>query len=131
MTASKGASSLIIHRIRTSVSLQEIKNVPKIYDLLRENSCFMTEHRWTEDVWDTTQLGFLLGLDPQFYDIPSATEKVRKELKAKQPPCTKVPKFQLAFTTPQVCFRETNVKTKAYAIETTKTDSMEMMKLLQ
>ena len=32
---------------------------------------------------------------------------------------------------PQVRFQGTNVKTKAYAIETTKTDSMEMMKLLQ
>jgi hypothetical protein len=82
-------------------------------------------------VWDTTQLGFLMGLDPQFYNISQATEKVRNELKANLPPRTKVPKFQLAFITPQIRYQEKVVKTKAYAVETTKTDSIAMMKILQ
>ena len=73
-------------------------------------------------MWDTTQLGFLMGLDPQFYNISHATEKVRNELKANLPPRTKVPKFQLAFITPQIRYQEKVVKTKAYAVETTKTD---------
>ncbi|KAI2497607.1 hypothetical protein MHU86_16913 [Fragilaria crotonensis] len=76
--ASPKGSALIIHRIRTSVTLSEIKNIPKVYRLLRDNNCFLTEHRWTEDIWDTTQLGFVMGLDPQFYDVATATENCDK-----------------------------------------------------
>lgn len=129
--ASPKGSALIIHRIRTSVTLSEIKNIPKVYRLLRDNNCFLTEHRWTEDIWDTTQLGFVMGLDPQFYDVASATEKLRQEIQSKLPARTKIPKFQLAFTTPQIKHRGKTIKTKAYAIETSKMDSMELLKTLK
>jgi hypothetical protein len=122
---------IIIHRIRTSVPLPEIKSIPKVYKLLGENNCFLTEHRWTEDVWDTTQLGFILGLDLQFYDIATATEKVRNELKNKLPAKRKMSKCQLAFTTPQITLGGKVIKTKAYALETLKVDSMDMLKNLK
>ncbi|KAI2501779.1 hypothetical protein MHU86_12699 [Fragilaria crotonensis] len=53
-----------------------------VYRLLRNNNCFLTEHQWTEDIWNTTQLGFVMGLDPQFYDVTTATEKLRQETAA-------------------------------------------------
>jgi hypothetical protein len=127
----KGISTLIIHRVRTSVTIQEMKGVPKVMKLLQEHQCFLTEHRWTEDIWDTTQLGFFSGLDPQVYDVVNATEKVRNEIKENLPQRTKVPKFQLTFTTPQIKHKGQVYKTKAYAIETTKQDSTEMLRLLK
>lgn len=91
----------------------------------------LTEHRWTEDVWDTTQLGFFCGLDPQVYDVGSATEKVRKEIKDNLSQRIKLPKFHLTFTTPQTKHRGQVFKTKAYAIKTTKQDSVEMLRILK
>ncbi len=91
----------------------------------------MTEHRWTEAVWDSTQLGFFCGLDPQVYDVVNATEKVQKEIKDNLPQWTKLPKFQLTFTTPQIKHSGQVYKTKAYAIETTKQDSIEMLRILK
>ena len=41
----KGVSTLIIHRVRTSVTLQEMKDVPKIMELLKSHHCYLTEHR--------------------------------------------------------------------------------------
>ena len=40
------------------ITIQEMKSVEKVMKLLQEHQCFLTEHWWTEDVWDTTQLGF-------------------------------------------------------------------------
>ncbi|KAI2509638.1 hypothetical protein MHU86_4758 [Fragilaria crotonensis] len=113
-------SSFIVHRVRTMVSLQEVKNTVKIYNLLREHKCYLTEHRWSEDIWDTTQLGFLLGLNPQYYDIPQAQEKVMQDLKKNLPPRTKIPKFHMAFITPHIAVKNSVLKTKAYAFETEK-----------
>ncbi len=77
----RDTSTFIVHRIRSTVSLQELKSIPKKHDLLRKHNCFLTEHCWTEDVWNTTQLGFIQGLDPQYYDLAHATSKVATELK--------------------------------------------------
>lgn len=41
----KGVSTLIIHRVRTSVTLQEMKDVPKIMELLKSHHCYLTEHQ--------------------------------------------------------------------------------------
>lgn len=124
-------SAFIVHRIRTTISLQEIKSIPKVHELLRKHNCFLTEHRWTEDVWNTTQLGFIQGLDPQYYDIAHATSKVATELKRHFPSKTKLPKFHLAYCTPKINYKGKEIRTKAYAIETEKSTSMEMMKILK
>ncbi|KAI2495318.1 hypothetical protein MHU86_19217 [Fragilaria crotonensis] len=131
-TSSKRDKSVfIVHRLRTAVSLQEMKSVPKIHELLRKHNCFLTEHRWTEDVWNTTQLGFIQGLDPQYYDLAHATSKVATELKRHFPSKTKLPKFYLAFCTPTIKYKGKDFRTKAYAIETEKSTSMEMLKILK
>ena len=127
---SRTNSRFIVHRVRSSVSLREIKSIPKIHELLKNHKCYVNEHRWTEDVWDTVQLGFFQGLNPQFYSVDDATSMVSEAIK-KACPKTKIPKFQISFCTPQTTIHNAQLRTKAYAIKTEKTTSMEMLKILK
>jgi hypothetical protein len=131
LNTGRETSTFIVHRIRSNVSLQEIKSNAKVHELLRKHNCFLTEHRWTEDVWNTTQLGFIQGLDPQYYDLAHATSKVATEIKRHFPSKTKLPKFHLAYCTPKISLNGKELRTKAYAIETEKSTSTEMMKVLK
>ena len=121
---------LIIHRIQTTVTLREIKNEPKVRKLLVENSCYLYEHRWQENVWNTTHLGFMVGIDPQYYDVDQATMKISNEIHKKLPR-TKVPPFRLVFSAPQVRTDTFFATTKAYAIETEQATSLTMMQILK
>jgi hypothetical protein len=122
----------IAHRIRTSWSLTEIKSIAAVNKLLKEHNVFMTEHRWPETIWNTTQLGFIIGLDPQFFDPEQAVAKVIQDLQKNTNGHPKIPKFRMAYTTPSI---ETNehrqLRTKAYAIETEKSSSMEMLRYVK
>jgi hypothetical protein len=113
-----------------NVSIQEIKNVPKIFKLLQTNKVYLTEHRWTEDVWDTVQLGFFLGLDPTFYDPIQAKQKVQKDISS-QLRRSKPPKFEMTYATPSLKEGNFNVRTKAYAIEVQRCHAMELIKILK
>ncbi|KAI2503125.1 hypothetical protein MHU86_11316 [Fragilaria crotonensis] len=113
----RDTSTFIVHCIQTNIPLQEIKSLPKVHELLCKHNCFLTEHRWTEDVWNTTQLGFIQGLDPQYYDLAHATSKVATELKRHFPAKTKLPKFHLAYCTRKIIYKGKELRTKAYAIE--------------
>jgi hypothetical protein len=90
----------------------------------------MTEHRWTEDVWSTTQIGFIIGLDPVFYSPAQAHEKMSKVISAKMPGQV-IPKFAMAFCTPNVRLSNTTVRTKAYAIEVEKENGSAMINLMK
>ena len=57
------------------------------------------------------------SLDPQFYNVATATEKVRNKLKSKLPAKMKMPKYQLALTTPQIKLGGKVIKTKAHELE--------------
>jgi hypothetical protein len=125
------ATSYIVHRIRTTVPLGEIKAASSVLKLMKDHNFYVNEHRWSETDWETTHLGFLYGIDPQFYDIDQATNKVTKTLKHNLPRI-KLPKFKLVHCSPKV--RKGNgkiVRTKAYAIETMRTDRDELTKHLK
>ncbi len=127
----KTNSSYIIHRVHTKVPLQKSKKIKKVFDLLSDHECYLTEHLWPEDVWEISQLGFLLGLKPQFYNITSAQGKIQQELKTKLPPRTKIPKFRIAFSTPKVTVKNKKALTKAFAFEAEKDQASELLKLLK
>lgn len=127
---SKGKAQFIIHRIQTNIPLREIKAVPKIKQLLVENSCYIQEHRWSEQIWNTTQLGFIVGLNPKYYDVDQATMKLNKDIHKKLPQ-TKVPPFRLVFSAPQIRTDQFRAVTQAYAIETEKKNSLNMMQILK
>ena len=123
-------SAYIIHRVRISTSFKELKNESRIAAFLRENNVYLTEHRWTEDVWNTTQIGFIIGLDPVFYSPAQAHEKMSKAISTKAPGKS-IPKFAMAFCTPNVKLSNTSVRTKAYAIEVEKEDGSAMINLMK
>ena len=127
----KHPTAFIIHRIRTTVNLSDIRSNPKVRELILGNSATISEHRWPEDIWNTTQLGFVLGIDPQFYNQTQAHERLTQALIRKLPQHTKIPKFKMAFCTPQSVQQNVKVRTKAYAVEIEKQHSAEMMKLLK
>ena len=129
-STSHSPSSFIVHRVLSSVPLKEIKSLPKIYELLKKHKCYLSEHRWTEDVWDTVQLGFFQGTNPQFYSANNATTMISNEIK-KSFPKAKISKFQIALCSPQTKSQNTQLRTKAYAIETEKATLMEMLKMLK
>jgi hypothetical protein len=121
----------IVHRIRTAWSLTDIKQIPSISKLLREHKVFLTDHRWQETVWNTTQLGFFVGLDPVFFDSDQAMAKVTHEITESLEGRKKIPSFRMAFVTPSAMSGDRSVRTKAYAIETVKSSSEELLRLIK
>ena len=123
-------SVYIIHRVRTSLSFKSLKNEHRVVDFLKEHNVYMTEHCWTEDVWSTVQIGFILGLDPSFYSPNQAHEKMAKAIIAKAPNA-QIPKFVMTFCTPRVRMKSNDVRTKAYAIEVEKFNASTMTNLMK
>jgi hypothetical protein len=92
---------------------------------------WLNEHRWSETDWKTTQLGFVYGIDPQFYDIDQATNLVTKTIKGNVPRA-KIPKFRLVYSSSTI--KNSNgrtIRTKAYAIETLRDDRDSMNQILK
>lgn len=124
-------TSYIVHRIRSSVTLSEIKANAKIFKLMKDHDFYVNEHRWSEADWETTQLGFLYGVDPQFYNIDQATTKFTNTLRQVSPRA-KIPKFRLVYCSPKIkTAKGRMVRTKAYAVETMRADRDELNKLLK
>jgi hypothetical protein len=131
-TTGRERSAFIVHRIRTSLSLRDIKRIPAVSQLLREHKVYLTEHRWSETVWNTTQLGFVIGLDPQFYDPEQAMSRVTQDLLKNVTGKSKIPLFRMAFCSPSMTTKDgRNLRTKAYAIETEKSSSMELLRIVK
>jgi hypothetical protein len=105
----------IIHRIRTSQSLSTIRNYNTIASLLKQHSCFMKEHSWDETVWDITQAGYLIGIDPKHY-TPEAANMVVSDMMGKKSP-GKCPPLCMIYSSPRILIDDRNVSSKAYAIE--------------
>ena len=126
-----GTTTIIIHRVRTIMTMTAMKEPQRIRNLLYDNNVFLTEHRWTEDIWDVTQLGFILGMNPQVHDPIQAKAELVNELRKRLPNHTKIPKFAVVFSSPKVQRRNSWLKTKAYSIEVERQNSLEMQKLLK
>jgi hypothetical protein len=127
----RSVTSYFVHRIRSSASLSELKANAKVFKLMKDHDFYVNEHRWSETDWETTQLGFLYGVDPQFYDIDQATTKFTDTLRQALQR-TKIPKFRLVYCSPKIKSAKGQVvRTKAYAIETMRVDREELNKLLK
>jgi hypothetical protein len=124
---------IIIHRMQTKYTLCEIKSTPNVANLMQKYNFYVNEHKWSETDWDTIQLGFFYGVDPQFYDTVHATCKIQEAFK-KNVPRAKVPKFRLVYCSPKVRSTKGNnrpIRTKGYAIETLRKDRDEMTRILK
>ncbi|KAI2492119.1 hypothetical protein MHU86_22423 [Fragilaria crotonensis] len=127
----KSVLTYIVYRIRSVVSLSELKATNTISKFMKEHNFYVNEHRWSETDWETTQLGFLYGLDPQFYDIDQATTKFTNTLRQVLSRM-KIPKFRLVYCSPKIkTAKRRIVGTKAYAVETLRADRDELSKQLK
>ena len=113
----------IVHHITTTASIASIKNIPAIHQILRDNYCYLQEHYWNEDAWDTTKIGFVTKMDPNFYNPDQAhtkfTDYLKDQIKKIQGRTKiKIPQFRMVFSSPKIR-NDTNqtISTKAYAIE--------------
>jgi hypothetical protein len=98
---------------------------------MQDHDFYVNEHRWSETDWETTQLGFLNGIDPQFHDIDQATNQVTKLLQQNLPRI-KLPKFRLVFCSPKIKTQKGHIaRTKACTIETLHADRDKMNKYLK
>ena len=126
----------VSHRIRTSLSMSDIKSNERIKRLLIDHNFYVNFHRWDETEWDITQLGFFFGLDPTFLNVDQATSKVTATLQAaiaeKASPRPKMPKFKLVFGSPKITApNNCTVRTKAYAIECPRAISKDLIDMLK
>ena len=125
----------VSHRIRTSLSMADIKSNERVKKLLLDHNFYVNFHRWDETEWDIVQLGFFFGLDPTFLNVDQATSTITADLQAaiaaKTTPRPKMPKFKLVFGSPKITIKNKAVRTKAYAIESQRSTSGELIKLLK
>jgi hypothetical protein len=126
----------IVHRIITSASIASIKQIPEIHQILRDNNCYLNEHPWNEDAWDTTKIGFVTNLDPRFYTPDQAQMKFNKLLKEKIKQLNtrtkmKIPHFRMIFSSPKIRSENQTTTTKAYAIEVKHEDTTNMLQILK
>ena len=128
---------MLVHRIITSASIASIKQIPEIHQILRDNNCYLNEHPWNEDAWDTTKIGFVTNFDPSFYTPDQAQMKFNELLKEKVKLLntrtkTKIPQFRMTFSSPKIRSENNNIiSTKAYAIEVKHDDTTNMLQVLK
>lgn len=125
----------IIHRIRTTQSLYDIRHSPHFMDKLKDNDCYMKKHFWAEDIHNIAHIGHLIALPTQYYTEDDASQRIIDKI-LKSDPDLKVddiPMFKIKFSSPGITNdkgKKTN--TKAYAVEAQRgTDATELIDMLQ
>jgi hypothetical protein len=138
LDTNRKTTAYILHRIQTNESISNIKSVPKIQKILRENNCFLTEHQWDETVWDTATIGFVTNIDPGYYTATQAHTKFLTMLQKRKSEINetrtkiKIPTFKMIFSSPAIYLeKNTRTSTKAYSIEVQHSDQIPMMQLLK
>ena len=128
----------ILHRVLTHTSVNQIKSIPAVQRILREHQCYLTEHQWTEEEWDTTQIGFVTGMDPNFYTASQAQVKFNQEIRKRAEVTIhntkriKIPQFRMVFASIRAETKTgQKVSTKAYSIKACNSDSLLMMQTLK
>jgi len=128
----------ILHRVITNSSVHHIKSIPAVQRILRDHQCFVTEHQWTEEEWDTTQIGFVTGIDPSFYNASQAQVKFNTDLRklaeitTANPKRITIPQFRMVFSSVRSDTQTgQKVTTKAYSLEVRTAQSLLMMQTLK
>jgi hypothetical protein len=125
---------VVHHRIRSNVSLGEIRKHYSVSDLLKRVNTKMTKHLWLEQETRIATLGFSINVDPtnflkneyEAYMLGQISERTKKSKKS-------IPRFQCTFSSPYDINPDTNarISTKTYALECRQKDAQELKKLLE
>jgi protein-arginine kinase len=86
-----------------------------IHSLLKQHSCYLKEHYWNESVWDITQGGYLIGINPKHYTPDAANQIVSNMMEKKSP--RKCPPLCMIYTSPRISLDDRNISSKVYTIK--------------
>jgi hypothetical protein len=120
---------VIIHRFHTDLSLSTIKHHGTINNLLKQNHCYMRAHAFDETIWDTMQLGYFIGINPQHYTEDQTASIIKDDFKKKG--IKSHPSFRMVYSSPNLQYKGSNGRTKAYAIEFDRKDATAMSSALK
>ena len=128
-TTTRKSKYIIIHRIRTSQSLATIRTYNTIHSLLKQHSCYLKEHHWNESVWDITQGGYLIGINPKHYTPDAANQIVSNMMEKKSP--GKCPPLCMIYTSPRISLDDRHISSKVYAIEYERKNAKDVIRKLK
>ena len=124
---------LTFHRIRSSISISEIRKNSEVAALLSKQNMRLTVHLWKEDETQIMNLGFYVKVDPsnvmkEYFEERICTkisESTRRDKK-------KIPQFHCGFSSPYVIEEGgTRTSTKAYDLQCKQSAAKELITLLQ
>ncbi len=123
---------IIIHRIRTSKSLREIKTHQMICPFLEENKIYIKIHQWPESDWDTINLGWKLFSHPTRDFIQELHYELQKYIKdqVSKEDNQDIPQLQLVTSSPSIRHSDTNYTTKAIDFQTLRKHASKVDNLL-
>jgi hypothetical protein len=126
---------VIIMKVRTSLSLYEIRTTSSIMRQLKEMQAFIQEHHFTIDEWDIASVGWFHNLHPSHmsYDmiVDHSNTLMTIAIKTSFPPKTKIPFYKLSNCTPKYQAEgHDDMRTKAIQITCARSASKQLHKLL-
>jgi hypothetical protein len=129
---SNSKRAFVIHRIHTTSPLSHIRNQPAVFQLLQQYNVFLRQHSFTEDIWDTIPLGFMIGTSPTFYTSERAAQKLTQQVITANKKA-KLPQFKMVFSSPSVKSPHDGrqFRTKAYTIEVNRQDGPSALRILK
>jgi hypothetical protein len=122
-------------KVRTSLSLYEIRTTVGIMRQLKDMQAFIQEHHFTAEEWDISSVGWFHDLHPNHmcYDsiIAHTNALMTAAIKTDFPPKTKIPFYRLSNCTPKYqADGQEDMRTKAIQITCPRSASKQLHKLL-
>ena len=72
----QGNTFVVVHRMVLDEKYHHIKKNKDIFDCIKRNNCYLQEHVWSTQEWDTINVGFLSGVSPQHQSKESIVHKL-------------------------------------------------------
>jgi hypothetical protein len=122
----------IIMKIKTSLSLSDIRNTENVIRHLKHRDIYMKMHHFGREVFDVASIGWLRDVHPTQTNHESVKEMIQQHVTARWGPNTKIPPYALVYCNPG--YHKNNndpLKTKALEIQTDRKHSRTLDNLLR
>ncbi len=116
----KNTKHIIIHRIRTTKHLRDIKTHPAVCSFLDSHGIFLKSHAWPEKDWDIVNLGWKLFTHPTRDFTHELHHQINQFLTKQTTEAGKseVPPLRLVQSTPRITYNDTSYHTRALDFQT-------------
>ena len=121
------------HRIRSSVSISEIRKNSEGVALLSKQNTYLTVHLWKEDKTQIANLDFYVKGDPTNVMKEFFEERIRIKISdCSRRDKKKIPQFHCGFSSPFMIEEGgTRTSTKAYDLQCKQCDAKDLITLIQ